>query len=159
MDGWMDLGWSRSTHLSLRYLWAQVRKSSSNSKESDRTLTWVHIQQDNEHAWLWGENCYCQGKEMYWWTSKRRELDHLSCRVTAYIATVSAIDTQRYFHAGGLSWINKQIYTWVDTRTEYNCWIKEFSDSMKTPIIPVRENNQINTITYTITSPLKTHLN
>ena len=76
MDGWMDLGWSRSTHLSLRYLWAQVRKSSSNSKESDRTLSWVHVQQDIEHALLWGENLNCRVNKMYEWTSKRRELDH-----------------------------------------------------------------------------------
>ena len=32
---WFGLYWSRSTHLSLRYLWIQVSKLSSSSKESN----------------------------------------------------------------------------------------------------------------------------
>ena len=42
IDWLIDYGWSRLTHLSLRYLWDQVSKFSSNSKESNPNLTWFH---------------------------------------------------------------------------------------------------------------------
>ena len=42
IDWLIDYGWSRSTHLSLRYLWDQVSKFSSISKESNLNLTWFH---------------------------------------------------------------------------------------------------------------------